>query len=124
MAIISTGALVAIATRVRTAAWLDRWVARDVPGAALAVPVFTGMVIAWTMAGIGFGLLFEALGGADSRGIPGVVSLPFTVFVLGLAAMPAPPLIVLWPRYLWLWTGSALSFAGLFGFLMPYLATR
>ena len=124
MAIISTGLLVAVATRVRTAAWLDRWVARDVPGAALAVPVFTGMVIAWTMSGIGLGLLFEVLGGSDARGIPGVVSLPFAVFIVGLGLLPAPPLIVLWPRYWWLWASMALCFVAFFGFLMPYLATR
>jgi hypothetical protein len=124
MAIVSTGLLVAVATRLRTAVWLERWVARDVPGVALAVPVFTGMVIAWTMAGIGLGLLFSALGGADERGVPGVENLPYAAFVAGLGLIPAPPLLVLWPRYWWLPAAGGLAFIALFGLLMPYLATR
>ena len=124
MAIISTGVLVAGATRVRTAAWLDRWVARDVPGTALAVPVFTGMVIAWTMAGIGLGLLFAALGGADESPVPGIENLAYAVFIAGLALVPAPLMLVLSRRHLWLVAGGAVTFAAIFGVLMPYLAAR
>ena len=124
MAIISTGVLVAIASRVRSTAWLDRWVARDVPGAALAVPVFTGMVIAWTMMGIGLGLLFSALGGANESPLPIIENLPYAVFITGLAVLPSPPMLVLWPRYWWLTVGGSAAFAMLFGLLLPYLATR
>lgn len=124
MALLSTIALVVLLSRARTAAWLERWVARDVPGVALAVPVFTGTVVGWTMVGLVLGALFSVLDAGDGPSGPGTASLPFSIGMLGLAWLPVPPLVLLWRRYAWLWCGMAASFAALFGWLLPYLATR
>jgi hypothetical protein len=44
--------------------------------------------------------------------------------VLALAWLPLPPLVALARRYAWLWVALTLAFAGLFGWLMPFLAAR
>jgi len=124
MALLSTAALVVLLSRARTAAWLERWVARDVPGVALAVPVFTGTVVGWTMLGLVLGALFELLGATDGPSGFGTVSMSFTIAMLGIGWLPVPPLLLIWRRYAWLWCGMAVSFAALFGWLLPYLATR
>lgn len=124
MALVSTAALTYLLVDLRNTEFMERVVAREVPGALLAVPISIGMVVGWTMLGLLAGIVFSVgdLGGTrDGLGSP---ALGFTVAILALAAAPAVVLIVLWPRRWWLWFLLSASFAGAFGWLMPLLAAR
>lgn len=120
MAIASTLALSFLAWREREGAWLERFAAREMNPALLSVPIFLFASVAWTMAGLGAGSAYR-LAGLDDERWPGA---SFYAAVLGVAALPLPVLLLLWPRYWWMWLGMSALFLGLFGALMPALAGR
>jgi hypothetical protein len=120
MAIASTLALSFLAWRAHGAAWLDRMVAQEVNPALLAVPIFLGASIGWTMVGLLAGSGYR-LAGLDDDGWPG--SGFYVVLVLA-AAFPLLPVLFFWPRYWWIWLGLGFVFLGAFGGLMPALAGR
>jgi hypothetical protein len=124
MAMASTLALTFLAIRSRESRALKRWVDSEVSTALLAVPIFLGAMLGWTMAGLILGAVYEVgdLGSrADFLGSP---SGPFLLGVVALAWLPLPPLLIFWRRYWWLWCGMSGAFMGLFGWLMPLLAER
>jgi hypothetical protein len=124
MAMASTLALTLLAIRSRESRVLKRWVDSGVSTALLAVPIFMGAVLGWTMAGLILGAAYE-LGDLGSRGDAlGSPSGPFLLGVAALAWLPLPPLLIFWRRYWWLWCGMSGAFLGLFGWLMPLLAER
>lgn len=120
MGMATTVALTFFAWRSRDSAFLERIVAREVNSALLTVPIFMAATMLWTMVGIVAGSAYS-LAGLDEGGWPGT---PFYAALIGVGTLPLPPLLLLWPRYWWLWLGMAALFLALFGGLMPALASR
>lgn len=124
MALVTTIALTYLVMQVREAPLLQRWVSGEVPGVLLAVPVSIGAMLGWTLIGIVIGSVYR-VGNLDSQpdGL-GSPSFAFTLAMVIVALFPLVPLLLLGPRFWWVWVGLAASFAGLFGWLMPLLAAR
>lgn len=124
MAVLSTIALTYLAMRPGAARFVGRWLAVDVSKTLVAIPIFVGTTLGWTMAGLIFGSAYK-VGGFDTK--PGALGAPSWVFVLiivAIAWLPLPILLMLGRRYWWLWCSMSLAFVGLFGWLMPVLAER
>ncbi len=125
MAVASTIVLVFLTVRFSTpGGLLDRWVANEVPRPILAVPIFVGTTLAWTLAGLILAMFYELADMAARPNGLGSPSWPFTFMMLVLAVLPLAPLAVLARRYWWLWCGMSALFLGLFGWAMPLLAER
>lgn len=121
MAIASTVALVFLAVRLTDSGEiLDRWVARDVPRPLLAVPIFLGTTVLWTMGGLLLAMVYTV----GDFGSDGGSMAAFASMILVLAVLPCPLLVFLVRRYWWLWTGMSALFAALFAGMMPFLASR
>ncbi|HSE46929.1 MAG TPA: hypothetical protein VLA89_16540 [Gemmatimonadales bacterium] len=120
MAIATTLALTFLAWRAENAGLLQRFIDRDVPVMLVSVPISTGATVVWTMAGLLAGSAYRLAGLDDETWPPS----GFYVVLVGIAALPLPPLVLLWPRYWWLWLGMSGLFVLLFGGLMPPLAAR
>ena len=120
MAIASTLALSYLVWRAQGAPWLDRLVAEEVNPALLAVPIFLGASLGWTMIGLVAGSAYR-LGGLDDESWPGA---EFYVVLVLVAAFPLMPLFFFAPRYWWMWLALGAAFSVAFGLLMPALATR
>ncbi len=124
MAMASTVALTFLAIRTRESSLMNHWVDSEVSTVLLAVPIFMGTVLGWTMAGLVLGAIYD-LGDLGSRAdVLGSPSGPFLLIIAALAWLPLPPLLIFWRRYWWLWCGMSGAFLGLFGWLMPLLAER
>ncbi len=124
IAMLTTASAAGLALRARDAALVERWIAREVPATLLAVPIFAGAVVLWTLIGLGAGAIYEV---ADLAARPdglGSPSAAFTIAAAALGAAPALLLGILWPRLWWLWSAHAAAFAGLFGWMLPHLAGR
>ena len=124
MAVVTTFALTFLAWRASNSPAFERWISREVSPALVAVPVSLGAVLGWTIVGLVLGSIYSVGDMASQRGALGSPSAPFTLAMAILGALPLLPLIALWSRYWWLWAGLSLCFAGLFGWLMPVLASR
>lgn len=124
MGIATTAALMVLVARMRDAAFIERWVARDVPGVLLAVPLFTGASVGWSFFGLLLGSFYEVGGFAEKAGFAGAPSAVFALIIVALGWLPLPPLLIFARRYWWLWCGQSLLFVSLFGWLMPLLAAR
>ncbi|MGI8927308.1 MAG: hypothetical protein ACR2HN_11795 [Tepidiformaceae bacterium] len=124
MALLSTAALTFLATRTRATAVVDRWIASEVPRVLVALSIFLGAVIGWTMVGIVLGSLYELGDFASRRNFLGSPSGLFVVIVAALAWLPLAPLIIFARPLWWLWLALCLAFLVLFGWLMPLLAAR
>jgi hypothetical protein len=120
MAIASTLALSYLVWRAQGAPWLDRLVAQEVNSALLAVPIFLGASLGWTMIGLVAGSAYR-LAGLDDESWPGA---EFYVVLVLVAAFPLMPLFFFAPRYWWMWLALGGAFIAAFGLLMPALATR
>lgn len=124
MAIATTLAVVFLLSKMDRTAWLERWVASEVPVALLGVPVSIGSAVAWTMLGLLIGSLY-LLGNFDTKpGALGSPSWPFTLIMAALAFLPLPPLMLFVRRFWWLWLAMSALFVGLFGWMVPLLAAR
>ena len=124
MGIATTVALTVLVSRIRDAAFIARWVARDVPGVLVAVPLFTGASVGWSFSGLLLGSFYELGGFADKPGFAGAPSAVFVLVIVALAWLPLPPLLIFARRYWWLWCAHSVAFVALFGWLMPLLAAR
>lgn len=124
MAIVTTVALTFLVLRIRDAAFFERWVSGEVPGALLAVPVSMGASLGWTMFGLVAGSVYEVASLESQPNGLGSPSLPFTFAMAAIGLFALVPLLVLAPRYGWLWAAQYACFAALFGWLMPVLAAR
>ncbi len=120
MAIASTIALSFLAWRGRDGSLMARFAAGEMNPLLLSVPIFMFTSVAWTIGGVVAGSAYR-LAGLDDGDWPGS---PFFALVVGVAALPLPPLLLLWPRYWWLWLLMCAVFLALFGGLMPALASR
>jgi hypothetical protein len=124
MAIASTIALTMIAVRQGPDSYVQRTLGDGKPGLTAAIIVFTGSVIAWTMAGLLLGSTYEVLELADQPSFLGSPSAPFLIGMFGLAILPLGPLVLLFPRRWPMWCALSALFVVLFGWLMPILAAR
>ena len=125
MAVASTAALVFLTVRLsREGAALDRWVAREVPRPLLAVPIFLGATLLWTLVGLIIAAFYEVADMASKPDALGSPSGVFTLLMAVLALAPLPPLLMVVRGYRWLWCSMSLLFLALFGWAMPLLASR
>ncbi|MFQ5381338.1 MAG: hypothetical protein ACE5EF_06915 [Dehalococcoidia bacterium] len=94
----------------------------DLPAVGFAVPIFVGASLIWTMIGIVIGAVYRTGDFASRAGGAGSPSLIFTAGICLMAVAPLPALLIVarrdWPA----WIGSAVVFAALFGWGMPFLA--
>ncbi|MEO6397036.1 MAG: hypothetical protein ABIP13_01075 [Tepidiformaceae bacterium] len=120
----TTFAFILLLTRTRDTTIIERWVPRDVPGAVLAIPLFTGAAIGWSFLGLLLGSFYEVGGFATKPGFAGAPSGAFALLILAFAWLPLVPLLVFARRFWPLWSGLAFSFIAAFGWLMPLLAER
>lgn len=124
MSLVVTIALTYIAFQVRTTGVFDRFLDPEVPSAMFAVPISIGTLIIWTMIGLMIGSAYELGNLREQPAMLGSPSGPFAVAMVIIAFLPIPPLLVLFRRWWWLWLTQSVSFALLFGWLMPLLAER
>ncbi len=124
MAMLTSVSTIWLVIRARGTEVIERWVARGVPAPLLAVPLFTGAILGWTMIGLVAGLIYEVANLHDQPDGLGSPSVPFTLATVTFALLPVALLSVLLGRLWWLWGTHALAFAALFGWLLPYLAGR
>ncbi len=124
MALLTTVVFAVIAARLQVGGWLDAAGARDVAGPMLAIPVFVGATLGWTLAGAVLGAAYDVLDCASGPEGLGSPCWPFSATIVLLAWIPLPPLFLLWRKGFWLCASMSVSFAALFGWLMPYLAGR
>lgn len=101
---------------------IDRYIDPDVSRPLLAVPVFVGASLAWTVVGVVLGALYQLGDFADMRGAVGIPSLPFAFAMLVVGLLPVGILSAVWWRLWWVWVALALVFALSFGWAMPVLA--
>ena len=123
LALVSTPfiALGLVRMRARVPA-VARAIPRQVPFLALAVLVHGFAFMMWTAVGIVFGLI---LGGIEQRAPAGGLGSPsgvFTLVVVLWTVVASAPIMVLLRPVRRQAAATALLFASLFGWLMPYLA--
>jgi len=90
---------------------------------ALTVVIFSFGFLLFTGVGLVFGMVLFALNQRHPESGLGSPNGAFTLFVLMVTAIAVVPLALAWPaarRYL---LASGLLLAGLFGWLLPYLAS-
>jgi hypothetical protein len=124
MAMLTSLAVTYLVFRARDSALVERWIAEDVPGPVLLIPILTGSVLAWVFVGLVAAIIYEVADlGAQPDGL-GSPSAAFTVVAVVFSIAPALLLGILWPRFWWMWLALALPCVALFGWLLPHLAGR
>ena len=124
MAMLTSVAVTYLVFRARDSELVERWIAQDVPGPVLLIPILTGSVLAWVFVGLVAAIIYEVADlGAQPDGL-GSPSAAFTVVAVVFSIAPALLLGILWPRFWWMWLGLALPCVALFGWLLPHLAGR
>jgi len=124
MAMFTTVAVTYLVLRSREAALVERWVARDVSGPLLIIPILIGAAIGWTMFGLVVGGIYEVASLDGEPGGLGSPSVAFTLAIVTLGLAPTLLLGILWQRLWWMWACFALAFGALFGWLLPHLGGR
>ncbi|MCY3880952.1 MAG: hypothetical protein F4152_07570 [Dehalococcoidia bacterium] len=124
MAMLTSVAVAYVVFGARDAEVVERWIARDVSGPILFIPILTGSVLAWVFVGLVAAIIYEVADlGAQPDGL-GSPSAAFTIVAVVFSLAPALLLGILWPRLWWMWVGLALPCLALFGWLLPHLAGR
>ncbi len=124
MSMLTSVAATYLIFRARDAALVERWVARDVPGPVLLIPILTASVLTWVFVGLVAAIIYEVADlGAQPDGLASP-SAAFTITAVVFSIAPALLLGIVWPRLWWMWVALALPCAGLFGWLLPHLAGR
>ena len=124
MAMLTSVAVIYLVFSARDAQLVERWVARDVPGPLLVIPILTGSALAWIFVGLMAAIMYQVADLAaqpDGLGSPSAV---FTIIAVIFSVAPALLLGILWPRLWWMWVALAVPCIGLFGWLLPHLAGR
>ncbi len=124
MAILSTFALTYIAVQPGIDRFAHRFFGPEMPGMLLAVPISIGTGVLWTMAGLILASAYVLGGFEDQPGAIGAPSWQWAMVMVTLSVLPLPPLMLMASRMWWLWVTMSVSFAGLFGWLMPLAAER
>ena len=124
MGMLTSVAVIYLVISARDAQLVERWVARDVPGPLLIIPILTGSALAWIFVGLIAAVIYEVAGlGAQPDGL-GSPSVAFTIIAVVFSLAPALLLGIIWPRLWWMWAALALPCVALFGWLLPHLAGR
>ena len=124
MSMLTSVAVTYLVFRARDDELVERWVARDVPGPLLLVPILTASVLGWVFVGLVASIIYEV---ADLGAQPDGLASPsavFTIIAVVFSIAPALLLAILWPRLWWMWVALGLPCVGLFGWLLPHLAGR
>lgn len=124
MAIMSTLALTYLLIQPGFDRFAQRFFGPEMPGVLLAVPISIGTGVIWTMIGLMLASAY-VLGGFDE--LPGALGAPswqWMMIMVIFSLLPIAPLMVLSSRLWWVWVTMSVSFAGLFGWLMPLAAER
>jgi hypothetical protein len=121
MALVMTAAFTFLLVRAEDLRFARAVMPEKLPPLLTAVPVLVGMGFAWTFLGLLLGAGFAAFGPEDAAGL--VPSVPFLLAIVAVGLAPLPFLLIFWGGRWWLWSALAASFIGLFGVLMPALAT-
>jgi hypothetical protein len=125
MAILSTFALTYLAVQPGLVEkYAHRYFGPEMPGMLLAVPISIGTGVLWTMAGLILASAYVLGGFKEMPGALGAPSWQWLTIMVTLAVLPLPPLLLIAGRMWWLWITMSVSFAGLFGWLMPLAAER
>ena len=89
---------------------------------AVSVILHTFIFLTFTAIGVLLGLLLAGLDGRNPEGGLGSPNRAFTAFIIATAAIAVVPLALFASRQRLPLLGGGLLFAGVFGWLMPYLA--
>ena len=89
---------------------------------AVSVVLHTFAFVAFTAIGMVFGMMLDGLESSSPAGGLGSPNHVYTSLALGIVAIAVLPLAVLSPRLRAPVLSSGLLFAGVFGWLMPYLS--
>ena len=89
---------------------------------AVSVILHTFIFLTFTALGVLLGLLLAGLDGRNPEGGLGSPNRAFTAFIIATAAIAVGPLALFASRQRLPLLGGGLLFAGVFGWLMPYLA--
>ena len=89
---------------------------------AVSVILHTFIFLTFTAIGVLLGLLLAGLDGRSPEGGLGSPNRAFTAFIIATAAIAVGPLALFASRQRLPLLGGGLLFAGVFGWLMPYLA--
>jgi hypothetical protein len=123
LALISTPlvalALLRLRSRVR---FLSIAVPKQAPVVALSVVLLWFTFLLWTALGMVFGLILSGFNDRVPEGGLGSPNLAFTLFTLFWAVVAFAPLALPLRTARQYVLASAIVFAGVFGWLMPYLA--
>ncbi len=119
MALLTTAAATYLLVGAMNSGRLERWIDSGVPKPLIAVQIMVGATALWILLGTGLAALY--LGGdfAARTGGLGTPSLAFTAIVIALAIAPLPLAFVVNRSRWWMWLGLALSFAAIFGWILP-----
>jgi hypothetical protein len=112
-------AMLRLRSRVR---FLALAVPEQAPVVALAVVLFGFTFLLWTALGMVFGLALSGFNDRMPEGGLGSPNLAFTIFTLFWAVVAFTPLALPLRAVRRHVLASAVAFAGVFGWLMPYLA--
>lgn len=124
MGMLTSVAVIYLVISARDAQLVERWVARDVPGPLLIIPILTGSALAWIFVGLIAAVIYEVADlGAQPAGL-GSPSAVFTIIAVVFSLAPALLLGIIWTRLWWMWAALALPCVALFGWLLPHLAGR
>lgn len=121
MAMVSTVAVAYLLTRFETPTLVSSHIDPGVPRALIAVPYFVATTLLWTFIGLLIGAVYAVAGFADGPGGLGSPHMGYTLAICALAAMPAPVLCAVARRFWWVWLGVSATFAGAFGWAVPWL---
>ena len=124
MGIGSTIALSVLVVRHSASSFLHDFLGDGNHGVAIAVLVFMGATVGWTMIGLVFGSAYEVLDLQNQPALLGSPSAPFLLAMIGLGVMALGPLLIIFRRSWVIWSSMTILFVGSFGWLLPILASR
>ena len=101
--------------------------ARLLPEGISPTMVMLGFVIGlppvWALVGIIAGLIYNVIGGSDPEAGLGSPNYIFTVIILCLSVLATLLILLIRKRVLWQGLIISVAFAGIFGWLLPLLAS-
>ncbi|MGD9934657.1 MAG: hypothetical protein AB7T37_13210 [Dehalococcoidia bacterium] len=124
MALLSTAAFTYLLVKAENPWFVRQILYEETPMGLAAVPLSFGTALFWNFFGLVIGSVYRVL---DAGGHPNALGSPSGPFLAGtvvIAVLPLPFLILVWPRYWWIYTGMSAAFVAMFGWTMPLLAER
>jgi hypothetical protein len=103
---------------------VERFLGHGTPIGIAAIPLSIGLMYGWTMVGLVVGIVYHVAGFGDVGGLLGSPSMPMTAGSLVIGLLPLPFAVLTWPGWWWIHVTLSLSFVGLFGWAMPFMAAQ